>query len=264
MKPGTHAALRGAGSALLVLLLLGGCRNHGPLGWDDGSRGAGEEVSTGAPRATISALWGEFQEAKVNPAWYGALSGNFGVRVANTAGQAMEGVAVHWQITSGPGRIETFADRTFVTDSNGIGTASFRATEIGTTTITATAPGFEVAPLTFTVRTTTVVIGFQNHWPWGRDCDFADTSDILYYGFAAGPTDGPHATVAVGTPVEFEPHFACPAHIVATVVPPGGDAFDARVGHEVHNFAFRFVPTVAGTWEFVDRVSGSLGTLTAR
>jgi hypothetical protein len=255
MKREIDAALRSTVTALLVLLLLGACGDNDPVGAD------GRVPPTPGP-ATITALWGEYQEGKVNPAWYGALSGNFGVRVTDAAGQALEDVEVRWQVTSGTGFVGTFMDRTFLTDANGVGVAAFQATDIGTATVTATAAGLESHPLTFTVDVSAVVIGFLNHWPWtrGSNCDFEDTSDILYYGFAAGPTDGPNATVALGSPVEFEPHFVCPGHIVATVVPPGGEAFDAWVGPGV----FRFVPNVAGTWEFVDQVSGSVGTLTAR
>ncbi len=48
--------------------------------------------------------------------------------------------------------------------------------------------------------------------------------------------------------------------IVSTSAPPGGTAFDS--GALGRSDAFRFIPDVAGTWQYADEVSGALGTLT--
>jgi hypothetical protein len=48
---------------------------------------------------------------------------------------------------------------------------------------------------------------------------------------------------------------------VSTSTPSGGMAFDS--GDLTSLETFQFVPNVAGTWNFVDEVSGAEGSLTA-
>lgn len=50
------------------------------------------------------------------------------------------------------------------------------------------------------------------------------------------------------------------AHIRSTSTPAGGASFDS--GSLTEGERFLFVPGVAGTWEYVDQVSGATGTLT--
>jgi plastocyanin len=76
-----------------------------------------------------------------------------------------------------------------------------------------------------------------------------------------GPAQSADVTVPVGAKVEWVNHFET-ARIVATVAPPGGTAFDS--GGLSQDERFEFVPSVAGTWEYVDLVSGATGTLTAQ
>lgn len=67
-------------------------------------------------------------------------------------------------------------------------------------------------------------------------------------------------TVPVGTPVEWLSDMP-EARVMSTATPPGGAAFDS--GSMSPGDRFSFTPGVAGTWEFLDQVSGAMATLTA-
>jgi hypothetical protein len=76
---------------------------------------------------------------------------------------------------------------------------------------------------------------------------------------------GPHLTSDAAAPVGGVVEFwnrESTARIVSTSSPAGATSFDS--GSLRLDERFQFVPDVAGTWEFVDEVSGARGTLTAR
>jgi hypothetical protein len=78
--------------------------------------------------------------------------------------------------------------------------------------------------------------------------------------FLGAPDDSSDVTVPIGAPVEWV-NWLESARIMSTSAPPGGASFDS--GELSQGERFEFVPDVAGTWEYVDPVSGATGTLTA-
>jgi hypothetical protein len=184
----------------------------------------------------------------------------FEVGLTDGQGSPVPYVAVTWAITSGDGYLDGCsqpdgnpAHRTTRTrpEDGRRGTAStyFGLTTLGTSTMAAAVPiGVLVSPVTFTVRVTALVINLGEEI-WGDGTGFF------------GPAHSADVTVPVGATVEWVNHFET-ARIVATAAPPGGTAFDS--GELSRGERFQFVPGVAGTWEYVDLVSGATGTLTAR
>ena len=68
-------------------------------------------------------------------------------------------------------------------------------------------------------------------------------------------------TVPVNTPIEWTTPDATPYSITSVSGPAGGAAFDS--GTLGRSSRFQFVPTVAGAWEYEDKVSGLRATLRA-
>jgi plastocyanin len=76
------------------------------------------------------------------------------------------------------------------------------------------------------------------------------------------PPCAPDVTVPVGTTVEWYNTESEPRRVTATSAPPGGTLFDS--GPLARDAVFQFVPDIAGTWEYVDTIGGSTGTLTVQ
>lgn len=136
------------------------------------------------------------------------------------------------------------------TGPDGIADVLFRLAAYGTSTVAGAVPGVPVSPVTFSVTATGVVILLALDWWTGADAPVF-----------VGPDFSSDATVPIGAPVEWV-NLSGTARISSTSAPPGGEAFDS--GELNEGEGFEFVPDVAGTWEFVDQVSGATGTLTAR
>jgi hypothetical protein len=199
------------------------------------------------------------------------------VRLSDADGQPVAGANVVWKVETGAGRIWSAFDGEVVlcgsidgcTDARGHSQVEFVPTTVGTTTVTAEVAGLQGSPVTFTADAAGTVIFFAQGW----------MSDLGQLSFIS-PDWTAHATVAVGTPVEWivsgfihgDSNWDGSAHIVSTTVPPGGEAFDSgplspctrMPWYDCDEGRFQFVPATAGTWEFVDRLSGARGTLTAR
>jgi hypothetical protein len=93
------------------------------------------------------------------------------------------------------------------------------------------------------------------------DCTpFSDPSNFLVTG---GSSD---AAVPVGAMVEWVYagwlNSSCTAQIASISAPPGGEQFDSGVIHP--NQSFHFLPRVAGTWRFTDKINGGEGSFMAK
>ena len=179
----------------------------------------------------------------------------FEVRVLDGQGDPVPHVAVRWAITSGdvalggctPAGLQHRPSTWTRTRSDGIAAADYRLVVPGPSMVAAAVPGLLVSPVTFTVTATGVVVIL------GGDPSGAGTTFF-------GPDHSSDLTVPVGTPVEWMNGLET-ARIVSTAAPPGGTPFDS--GDLGQGQRFEFVPHVAGTWEYIDEVSGAAGTLTA-
>lgn len=208
------------------------------------------------PGAVLTIVAGNNHEGKVGemdefffglPRW-----DRLEVRLVDDQQSPVPHVPVRWVITSGdlemqgcvPGILPV--SNWTRTGSDGIAHVIFRLVAVGTTTVAAAVPGVLVSPVTFTVTATGIVIVLSDHG-----------SGPMFF----GPDSSSDVTVPIGTPVEWMNDFET-AQITSTSVPPGGAAFDS--GELSQGEWFEFVPEVAGTWEYIDQVSGAAGTLTAR
>lgn len=182
----------------------------------------------------------------------------FEILVEDDLGDPVPGAQVRWEVTSGGGHLshlhpgcfsEEPAPGVLITRSAigrdggpvGSGRVQFRPTAFGISTITASVTGTQSPPATFTVDATVLLILLAGSTFYGPD--------------AASDVDVP-----VGATVEWLAQ-ASSARIVSSSTPPGGTPFDS--GDLTSLESFQFVPDVAGTWSFVDQVSGAEGTLTA-
>jgi hypothetical protein len=180
----------------------------------------------------------------------------FEVRASDGRGAPVPHVAVRWAITAGDMLLvgcgaagQEWPPSTWSrTRSDGIAHADYRLVALGSTTVAAAVPGVPVSPVNFTATASAVVILLDDSWWLG------------WLGFF-GPDGSPDVTVPVGTSVEWA-NFLESSRIVSVSAPPGGASFDS--GELGANDRFEFVPAVAGTWAYVDQVSCSTATLTAR
>ena len=185
------------------------------------------------------------------------------VQATDVGGMAMAGVRVEWTspiwnaFICVPGESICVQGTRFVsTDAHGRSTVWARPAVFSVGAVTAAVTTNPALYVTFTMDAIGVLIRAQPL----SSC--IDHNDFLRFNGHPGSS---HTIVDVGTPVEFE--FAtwlppgCTARIVTTIAPignPGFDSGDLRPGQR-----FRFVPTMAGTWEFKDEYTGGVGWLTA-
>lgn len=235
--------------AASLVLALSACGGEGSL-----------EPSNPAPAArAIASESGNDQEAKAGE----RLREPFVVRVTDARGEGVAGVDVTWGEASGTGwllgrRLNHRRRGSIVeaTDSDGLSAIYLQPTAVGTSTVTAAVAALEGSPVTFTAPGSVVVIEFV-----------PDPIDGPWF---SGPTGSGHVTVPVGTTVEWAVRWICclseTARIASSSEPPRGKPFDSGplTPASGNPARFRFVPVVAGTWEFEDRVSGATGALTAR
>lgn len=187
------------------------------------------------------------------------------VRVTDADNRAVPDVRVYWQVTAGAGDFARFPqegplNQSFtVTGDSGVAGVYARLTLVGTSTVTASLAGPRIAPVTFTTTVTKpadLVISF------GPTFDCTGTSDPV--GFVVGGKNASSVSVPLGATVEWKymdwVHPACTARIISTSAPNGGQPFDSGIMSPGQGF--RFVPGVAGTWHYMDALSGGRGTLT--
>lgn len=213
----------------------------------------------GSP-AAIALVSGDGQEGKAGE----RLAEAFVVRVTDEAGAGVEGVEVAWRITAGEGsvrsgQVRTIASATTTTDADGLAEVSFIPTALGPSTVSAVVPGSPSgSSVTFRADATGLVIGIGGNWDFKGDWR---SRNFGWGNLFMGPDGAEDTTVPVGTTVEWV-NWIAEATVTSTTVPPGGASFDS--GTLSAEDRFRFVPRVAGTWEYTDEVTGEPGTLTAR
>ena len=185
------------------------------------------------------------------------------VQVTDVNGMAMPGYPVEWTSTRAGAAVCVFNEydchhgsRYVFTDAYGRSTVRAMPTELHAGWVTAVVKGNPPLHVTFTMDAIGVLVRAQPRYGCIDDSD-----PLRFSGYAAAN----HTLVDVGTLVEFE--FAnwlplgCLARIVTTSAPIGDPGFDT--GNLRPGQRFRFVPTVAGTWEFRDQYTGGVGWLTA-
>lgn len=215
-----------------------------------GGDGLAEPAEPPPEPAALVAVSGDEQAGKAGERLPEALV----VRVIDARGEGVGGVAVSWRVTSGAGDVAAVT----TTGPTGTSRAFFRPTALGTSRVTAEVAGLRGSPATFSADVGVVVIRFMYDFMFGP------------YPHFASPEGSNGVAVPVGTAVEWVwegedvPGIPETVRIVSTTVPPGGEPFDSgplRPGER-----FRFVPHVAGSWEFEERLHAvkASGSLMAR
>jgi len=180
------------------------------------------------------------------------------VFVRDALDNGVPGVPLTWEITSGAGRLRHVSPgcefdetptglisrtSTFQEDGYaGLASVKFQAVAFGVTTVTASVAGIESA--TFTVDATAVEIDY-----------YSSTGDPFF----VGPDYSADVSVSIGATVEWSNETGREIRIVSTSHPAAGAPIDS--GPIASRNRFRFVPDVAGTWEFVEKGSGAQGRL---
>jgi hypothetical protein len=182
----------------------------------------------------------------------------FVVGLIDGEGNPVQHAAVEWNIESGHGSLRSPGDCSFRTNAKGEAAMVFDPRSMGMSVISASLYGVSGPPVEFDVEAEGVAIGLVELevW-WDTYTSFVgfDYNPLSWPGF-------PNPTVVswrIGGTVEFRNEIA-EAHIISTEVPPGGTSFDS--GTLIQGGRFSFVPDAAGTWEFLDTVSGARGWLT--
>lgn len=226
--------------ALPIVLALSACSDNAGL-----VQPAEEPSPTRIPEA-IAFVSGDNQEGATEE----SLQRPFVVRVTDARGDGVAKVGVAWSVTSGDGDFSApsgWSPRTVtITDTDGVAQVFFRPRVLGTSTVTASTAGLGGSPVTFTSRATVLLI-YAGYW----------------YGIGFGPPD---VTVPTGTAIEWvNPYLSRPHTVTSSSMPPGGAPFDS--GPLDFDDRFRFVPEVAGTWEYFCEIHGAeeeFGTITVQ
>lgn len=201
-------------------------------------------TATQPPEPTsIETVSGDGQNGKTRE----ALSDPFVVRVLDDQGAPVQGVEVDWNVVAGNGvMLPNFSP------TNAAGEASSTFTpgnSLGSADIEASVDGLTGSPRTFTAETTVWLVRLEN-------IAFVDWNNSSNHTIAVGDTI---EWVNLDDPGQFGPHT-----VTSSSEPAGGSAFDADLPAQGNRF--RFVPEVAGSWEYFCEVHGAglmSGTLTA-
>lgn len=183
-------------------------------------------VSTAPPTpTTIVQVSGDNQNGKTLE----TLASPFVVKVADDQGTGIPGVTVQWAVVSGDGGLSSAS-----TDTNGQGEAAVTftpGTTTGDNTITASVAGLTGSPITFSTRTSVLVI---------------EMSGIAFV-YPDGSTNS-GATIAVGDTVEWVNRDNVQHTATSTSEPAGENQFDSDLMS--NGETFRFAPAVTGSWEY--------------
>jgi len=210
--------------------------------------------STPATRATVIAIVsGDNQEAKAGE----TLREPLVIRVTDERGRGVEGVAVTFDVgrlgglngKQAPGEARV----TIRTSIDGVAQVMLEPYALGHISVTARAENTSLPSVTFTTRAAGVVVEFRSPNVAGPYAAF--------WGPCRCTGSLNAVTVPVNTPIEWTTPDATPYTITSVSSPAGGAAFDS--GTLGGSSRFQFVPTVPGTWEYEDKVSGLRATLRA-
>jgi len=230
---------------LFVFLLLGSL-----AACDRGARGVTEPIVS-----QITILGGDNQFATEGAKVAAPLS----VRVTDGGNEGLPNVKVYWQITSGKGELLTLSDEPLiqgfsVTNTNGVAQVLARFIVRGPNTVAASVTGRPDSQLTFTTLVygpPDVVIRYSPLF----DCTDRNDPSMFQPGDVTVPVGAiVHWVYAQGLPQ------GCRARVTSSSGPPGGESFDS--GPIGPGQVFKFVPRVAGRWEYTDTINGGSGTLT--
>lgn len=211
--------------------------------------------STPAMRAAVIAIVsGDNQEAKAGQ----TLPEPLVVRVSDERGRGVEGVAVSFDVgllgglngKQAPGESRV----TIRTSVDGIAQVILEPYALGHISVTAHAENPSLPSVTFTARAAGVVVEF-------RSPNVVVGPYAAFWGPCRCTGSLNSVTVPVNTPIEWTTPDATPYSITSVSGPAGGAAFDS--GTLGRSSRFQFVPTVAGAWEYEDKVSGLRATLRA-
>jgi len=240
-------------SAIATLLFASACSADSPLAPTPATT---NQPTIPAAPAAIALVSGNDQHGKAGE----PLAEPLAVRVTDANGSGLSGVAVLFGIASGAGAFGGSCNpnspmpvRSSQTDQDGIARMTFLPTVLGRTTVTAHVAGRQDASVTFTVEATVLVIEFWfGYWNVGFVAPCSLSSDV---------------SVSVGSMVEWkipvtDERYPVTYTVTSMSAPPGAKGFDS--GILTSRDRFRFVPSVTGTWEYRDQVTGLTGTLSAR
>ena len=237
-----NASFFSAASALLLAACSSGSE----------SRLVAPSASPSARAAAVAIVSGNEQEAKAGERLVQPLV----VRVTDAGGIGIRDAAVSFEVAGAgglngkdtPGSEQVSSQ----TDADGHAQVTLEPYDIGRISVTARVEGAQLPPVTFTANATSLTVEFRSPESVGPYAAF--------YGPCRCVRTMNTVTVPIGTPVEWISADTNPYTITATSVPAGGAAFDSGT---LARSRFRFVPTVAGTWEYRDSISGLTATLKA-
>jgi Bacterial Ig-like domain (group 1) len=207
---------------------------------------------SGAEPSSIAVVSGADQSGKAGE----QLTDPFVVRVLDESGNPVNNITVSFRVASGAGALAGQCDgnvRSAQTTADGTATMTFKPSILGRSTVIARISGRQEPSVTFATEAIALVVDFWfGFWNVGFVGPCSNSSDV---------------TVPVGTTVEWripvqDDRYPVTYFVTSTSTPPGSGGFDS--GMLTAYERFRFVPLVAGTWEYRDRVTGLAGTLTAR
>lgn len=210
------------------------------------------------PGARIELVSGNNQQG-VAGAWAGG--NDLTVRILDGHGDGVLHVPVKWRIKSGIGVLRVHSGcsggrvggdnlvtrtGTYLSPAGeGYTSLTFSPTTVGVSSVAVSVPGVDGSGAVFAVNTNRVLIGLSVD-PWSGGPGFV------------GPGWKADVTVPAGTIVEFFNDNGS-ARIASITAPDGGTPFDS--GSLKTGEVFQFIPNVAGTWNYVDQVSGAAGKL---
>ena len=179
------------------------------------------------------------------------------IRVTDARGRGLQDVAVSFEVRgdgglngkAAPGSSRVSAR----TDADGQAQVILEPYDVGQISVMARAEGTPIPPATFTANATSLIVEFLSP-------QFSPYA--AFYGPCRCSRMMNSVTVPVGTTVEWRSIDTSSYRIIATAVPEGGAPFDS--GTLTGFSRFRFVPTVAGTWQYRDNLSGLTATLNAK
>lgn len=255
-------AVPGAAVAVLSIgLVLSACGDASPF-QPSGPEGPTFRPSLPGPPAALRIVSGDGQRGKAGE----ALAETFVVQVTDTAGRPVPDVRVDFRVTSGAGHFlvegPTLVEETpvlhpavsLLTGPDGSTRIRFRPIVLGMTTVVAStwvgAGPVDGSPATFTIEATVLVIEIS-----GED-------ECWFIPCFRGPTGESDVRVPVGATVEWVNRLPEPVTISSTSSPAEGSPFTSPPLWR--GARFRFVPDVAGSWEYADEDGPyTNGTLTA-